>query len=167
MVNKAIPSAHMYACFYSSVCCSLGSRFIKEAVLCVSTWIGINKFFGALIPREIHRCREFWSWHYRQAAWRPANILPVHLHSVVGLITAGVDSVVSVAEAPTTEWSRQQNSICCVQVTVKGEVEPLRLSLDLLWERSVYHLRWEAIDTESCTAPDRTDILSKAEWRKN
>jgi len=83
----------------------------------------------------------------------------------MGLITAGVDSVVSVAEAPTAEWSRQQNS--CVHVAVKGEVEPLRFSLDLLWERSVYHLRWEAIDTESCTAPDRTNVLSKAEWWKN
>ena len=112
MVKKAIPSAHTYACFYSSVCCSLGLRFIKEAVLCVSSRVVINKFFGALFTREVLRCGELWSFHLCEVAWRLTNILPVHLHSLVGLITAGVDSVVSVAEAPTTEWSRQHH--CCV-----------------------------------------------------
>ena len=63
------------------------------------------------------------------------------------------------------EQTAKQYMLCTV--TVRDEVEPLRFSLDLLWERSVYHLPWEAIDTESCAAPDRTDILSKAEWRKN
>ena len=56
MVNKAIPTAHTCACFYNSVCCSLGLRSIKEAVLCVSRWVVINKFFRTLNTREIRRC---------------------------------------------------------------------------------------------------------------
>ena len=100
-----------YACFHSSQCvyCSLGLRVINEAVLCVSCWIAVTKFFRALIAGEIRRCRELWSWHYCQAARGSANILSVHLHSLIGLIAAGVGSVVSVAEAPTAEWSRQHH----------------------------------------------------------
>ena len=112
MVNKAIPSAHTCACFYSSVCCSLGLRSIKEAVLCVSRWVVINKFFRTLITREIHRCGELWSFHLCEFTLRSTNIQSIDLHSLVGLIAAGVDSVVSVAEAPTAEWSRQHH--CCV-----------------------------------------------------
>ena len=103
---------HTYTCFYSSVCCSFDLRIIKKTVLCVSIGVGIKKFFGALTLGARHRFGELWSFHLCEVAWRLTNILPVHLHSLVGLITAGVDSVVSVAEAPTTEWSRQHH--CCV-----------------------------------------------------
>ena len=44
-------------------------------------------------------------------------------------------------------------------ITVEGDAEPQALTA----VRTVDHLPWETIDTESCATPDRADILSKAE----
>ena len=101
-----------YACFHSSQCvyCSLGLRVIKEVVLCVSFWVPVTKFFGAVnASRKIRRFGEVFRWHYCQVARWFADILSVHLHSLIGLIATGVDCVVSVGKAPTAEWSRQHH----------------------------------------------------------
>ena len=100
------PPLYMYACFYSSVCCSLALHIISEAFLSVSSWIVLKESLGALIPREVLRCGEFWLCHHCQATWGSANKLSIHLHTLMGLLTAGVDSVVSVSETATGEGSR-------------------------------------------------------------
>ena len=100
-----------YACFHSSQCvyCSLGLRVINEAVLCVSFWVAVTKVFGALNAGKIRRFGEVFWWLYCQAARGSAEILSVHLHSLISLIATEVGCVVSVAEAPTAEWSRQSH----------------------------------------------------------
>ena len=103
------PALYRYACFYSGVCCSLALHVISEAFLSVSSWVVLKKFFGALIPGEIHRCEEFWPCHHCQATWGSANKLSIHLHTLMGLLTAGVDSVVSVSETAAGEGSREHH----------------------------------------------------------
>ena len=103
------PALYRYAYFYSGVCCSLALHVISEAFLSVSSWIVLKESLGALIPWEVLRCGEFWLCHHCQATWGSANKLSIHLHTFMGLIAAGVDSVVSVSETATGEGSRGQH----------------------------------------------------------
>ena len=84
-------------------------RFIIEALLSVSTWKVIKKFFGTLITRETLRCGEFCQCHFRQTTWGAALKLAIHLHSFISVIAADVDCEVSVSEAATKEESRQHH----------------------------------------------------------
>ena len=50
------------------------TRIVKEAVLCVSIWVVIEKFFGALTLGAKHRFGEVWLFHLCEVAWRLTNV---------------------------------------------------------------------------------------------